>query len=197
MKATGHPSVWTGFIAAFAASSCCILPLVAAIGGASSGFASSLAWVDPLRPYLIATTLGLFGLAFYRAYRPKETDDCGCEVKPSFWQSKAFLWSVFSLSLLLMAFPYYSKVFLSFRPICIGGNRTNDWFPNSHGEHWGYDLRRLRRTCQPRIEQNLWGFGKRYFVWCRKYDRKIRSDKNPYWFYLWGSEKSGIWTDFR
>lgn len=111
MKSKNQSSVWAGVVAAFAASSCCILPLLAAVGGASSSFASALAWVEPLRPYLIAATLGLFGFAFYRAYRPKATDDCGCQVKPSFWQSKGFLWSVFGLSVLLMAFPNYSKVF--------------------------------------------------------------------------------------
>lgn len=111
MKSKDQSSVWAGVVAAFAASSCCILPLLAAVGGASSSFASSLAWIEPLRPYLIATTVGLFGFAFYRAYRPKATDDCGCEVKTSFWQSKSFLWSVFGLSVLLMAFPYYAKAF--------------------------------------------------------------------------------------
>lgn len=111
MKIKNQSSVWAGVIAAFAASSCCILPLLAAVGGASSSFASSLTWVEPLRPYLMAATLGLFGFAFYRAYRPKVADDCDCEVKPPFWQSKGFLWSVFGLSVLLIAFPYYAKVF--------------------------------------------------------------------------------------
>ena len=111
MKIKNQSSVWAGVIAAFAASSCCILPLLAAVGGASSSFASSSTWIEPLRPYLMAATLGLFGFAFYRAYRQKVADDCDCDVKPPFWQSKGFLWLVFGLSLLLMTFPYYAKVF--------------------------------------------------------------------------------------
>jgi len=110
MKATANSSVWAGILAAVAASSCCILPLLAAFGGISSGAASSLDWIAPLRPYLIAASIGIFGFSFYRVYRPKVIDDC-CSVKTPFWSSKGMLWVTFVLAIGAMTFPYYAHVF--------------------------------------------------------------------------------------
>lgn len=104
----------TGLLAALAASLCCITPLLAIVGGLG-GVASTFSWLEPLRPYLIALTVGVLGFAWYQQLRPAPVaaDDCGCAVpaKPSLMQSRGFLASVSVLAGLLLAFPYYSARF--------------------------------------------------------------------------------------
>jgi copper chaperone CopZ len=99
-------------ILAITSSLCCIVPLLTILGG-MSGLASSLSWVQPFRPYLIALTCIVLGIAFYQAYTPVKKDACGCDVKRSFLQSKTFLWSITVISTILMAFPYYSETLLA------------------------------------------------------------------------------------
>ncbi|MCH7773114.1 MAG: mercuric transport protein MerTP [Bacteroidetes bacterium] len=106
-----------GLLAAIAASLCCITPVLAVLGGLG-GIASTFSWLDPLRPYLIGFTAIVLGYAFYNAYKPeKEGDvDCACEddespAKKNFLNSKAFLWVVTGVSVLMFAFPSYSHIF--------------------------------------------------------------------------------------
>lgn len=103
--------IGSGITLALLSSLCCITPVLAIIGGLG-GAASVFSWIEPARPYLIIVTIGVLGFSFYQAYKPSKQDDCDCPpVKKSFLQSKGFLWVVAILSLVLMAFPYYSKVF--------------------------------------------------------------------------------------
>lgn len=106
--------IGTSILLAITSSLCCIMPILAIVGGIG-GFASSLSWLEPLRPYLIIATVLILGFAFYQAYKPKKADDCGCAVeeKMSFLSSKKFLWIITIVSALLMSFPYYSHVFFS------------------------------------------------------------------------------------
>jgi mercuric ion transport protein len=106
--------IGTGILLAITSSLCCIMPVLAIIGGIG-GVASSLSWVEPLRPYLIVATVLILGFAFYQAYKPKKADDCGCAVeeKKGFMASKKFLWIITIASVLLMSFPYYSGIFFS------------------------------------------------------------------------------------
>ena len=113
MKIQVNNNIISGIITAFASSICCIVPLVAAIGGTASGFASSFAWVEPARPYLIGLTVLTFGYAFYQAYKPQpKVADC-CATKPTANKNrqKRFLWIAAIASLVLMSFPYYSGIF--------------------------------------------------------------------------------------
>ena len=102
----------TGILAAIAASLCCITPLLAFLGGAS-GLASSFSWVEPYRPYLIGLTVLVFAIAWYQKIKSLKQIDCDCEAdnKKSFWQSKLFLGIVTVIAVLLLAFPYYVKIF--------------------------------------------------------------------------------------
>ena len=102
----------TGILAAIAASLCCITPLLAFLGGAS-GLASSFSWVEPYRPYLIGLTVLVFAIAWYQKTKSLKQIDCDCEAdnKKSFWQSKLFLGIVTVIAVLLLAFPYYVKIF--------------------------------------------------------------------------------------
>ncbi|MDO3641486.1 mercuric transport protein MerTP [Mucilaginibacter sp. L3T2-6] len=111
MMSTNINKGWMpGLIAAFAASLCCITPVIALLGGIS-GIASSFSWIEPARPYLIGFTVVIFAFAWYQQFNKKtQTNNCDCEVKPaSFWQSKKFLLMVTALSAVLITFPYYSS----------------------------------------------------------------------------------------
>jgi copper chaperone CopZ len=93
------------------ASLCCIVPVLGVIGG-SGGLLASISWLEPLRPYFIAATIGILGFAWFKTLRRIDTDQCGCNpAKPSFFQSKGVLTTITVLSLLLMTFPTYSKIF--------------------------------------------------------------------------------------
>ena len=48
---------------------CCITPLLAIVGGLG-GVASTFSWPEPLRPYLIALTVGVLGFAWYQQLWP-------------------------------------------------------------------------------------------------------------------------------
>lgn len=101
-----------GIISAVAASLCCITPVLALIAG-SSGLASTFSWLEPARPYLIGASILVLGFTWYQKLKPKEGAECACEneEKPSFWQSKAFLATITLFAILMILFPYYSKVF--------------------------------------------------------------------------------------
>ncbi len=111
--ATKNNKGWiAGLLTAVAASLCCITPVLAFVGGAS-GLASSFSWIEPYRPYLIGLTIAVFAFAWYQKLKPQKQVDCDCEAdnKESFWQSKLFLAIVTLVAGLLIAFPYYAKVF--------------------------------------------------------------------------------------
>ncbi|MCW3113417.1 MAG: merTP [Segetibacter sp.] len=105
-------SLIAGIATATAASLCCITPVLALLGGVS-GLASSATWIEPVRPYLVALTILVFAFAWYQKLKPKKEVECGCEneEKASFFQTKTFLGLVTFLAVLMVAFPYYAKVF--------------------------------------------------------------------------------------
>ncbi|GBD88218.1 copper chaperone CopZ [bacterium BMS3Abin03] len=116
-KSSGKKWIGAGLIAAITASLCCITPVLAVLGGLG-GIASTFTFLEPLRPYLMGITAIVLGYAFYNAYKPKKESDveCACEdettpEKKNFLNSKAFLWVVTGVSILLFAFPSYSHIF--------------------------------------------------------------------------------------
>ena len=103
-----------GILAALTASLCCIIPILAILGGLG-GVASAFSWLEPFRPYLIGLTIVVLGIAWYKTLKPKNNEiDCNCEeeTKSSFINSKAFLAIITVVSGLLLAFPYYSGIFV-------------------------------------------------------------------------------------
>lgn len=98
-------------LTAFSASLCCITPVLAMTTGTAS-LASSFHWIEPLRPYFIGASVLALGFAWFRTLKPAQTDDCGCEPKKGFSQSKTFLSIVTIVSALLISFPSYSQYFL-------------------------------------------------------------------------------------
>lgn len=104
--------IGAGLLTAFAASLCCITPVLALLAG-TSGLASSFSWLEPFRPYLIGLTILVLGFAWYQKLKPKNEIDCDCETdqKPKFIQSKKFLGIVTAFAIVMLAFPYYAHVF--------------------------------------------------------------------------------------
>ena len=117
----------TGLIAAIAASSCCIAPVVAAIAGIGS-FSASLSWIEPLRPYLIGFAVLAIGYAWYINLKPKAEDNCGCEVerKPRFYEGRPFLIGITLFAMLSIGFPSYSHYLLPAQEVHVaaGGDFT-------------------------------------------------------------------------
>ena len=102
-----------GVFSAFAASLCCITPVLAFLSGAT-GLASTFSWMEPARPWLIALSVGLLGFAWYQKLKPRTAAEiqCACEEnrKTPFLQTKTFLGIVTVLAALMMAFPWYGSL---------------------------------------------------------------------------------------
>jgi len=111
-KQNNYKIILTGIFTAFAASLCCITPIIALIAG-TSGIASTFSWLEPFRPYFIGLTILFLGFAWYQKLKPKKQIDCNCdtEEKQKFIQSKIFLGIITAFTLIMLAFPYYSNIF--------------------------------------------------------------------------------------
>jgi len=94
------------------ASLCCIVPFLGIVGGSGS-LMTNVSWLEPFRPFFIGGTFLFLGIAWYQAIKTRKSDDCGCEEKRSFFQSKKFLGIITAVSLLLISFPSYSGIFQS------------------------------------------------------------------------------------
>ena len=95
-------------VAAIAASACCLVPAVLAIGGLSAvGFAAAL---EPYRPVFLIATAILLGIGFYLTYRrPTATAiECECERPlPRVARSARIgLWLSALLAIGVSAYPY-------------------------------------------------------------------------------------------
>lgn len=110
MKTTERSGlVSVGLLSAFAASLCCITPVIALITG-TFGMVSSFSWVESARPYLIGITVIVLGFAWYQqlSRKSRKEENCGCERNP-FMKSKKALLIITLFSGLLLAFPYYAS----------------------------------------------------------------------------------------
>lgn len=106
--------IGAGLLTAFAASLCCITPVMVLVAG-TSGLASTFSWLDPMRPYFVVITFIVLGFAWYQKLKPKtvETIQCDCEEdgqKP-FMQTKTFLGVITVFATLMLAFPNYAHIF--------------------------------------------------------------------------------------
>lgn len=111
MKSSSKSLAGAGIFSAFAASLCCITPILAVISGAT-GLAASFAWLDAFRPFLIILTCMILAWAWYRALKPRTKTEleCACDENPSFVQSKKILGIMTIFCGMLLAFPNYAKI---------------------------------------------------------------------------------------
>ena len=106
---TSRGFLGASIMAAVAASSCCILPMVLALAGVSlAGAAGAFA---PWRPYLLAVTFALLVFGIYFAYWParRHCEPGAACARPGVSRSgRIGLWMATALVLALAGFPYYS-----------------------------------------------------------------------------------------
>jgi mercuric ion transport protein len=99
-------SIGGALLAALAASSCCLGPLLlVALGVGGAGAAGAL---GAFRPYLLSATAVLLALAFYLTYRRPRTvtgDACGCEHPRANRAGRITLWLATVVVLLVAAAP--------------------------------------------------------------------------------------------
>ncbi len=97
-----------GIGVAIVASACCIGPVVFSLIGAGALGAAAVK-LEPYRPWFIAVTVALVGVAFYGAYHPTAAD-CGdgdvC-APTSKRTAKRLAWIAALIAAVLIAFPYY------------------------------------------------------------------------------------------
>ena len=108
----------SAIVSALAACTCCIGPLMA-LAGFLGISASQLIWLASIKNYLIGFSLLAITFNLYRAYYPKQVNDC-CSMEVSdnqpkltqneskillFIQSKPFLWSIAILTLIILLLP--------------------------------------------------------------------------------------------
>ena len=104
--------IGTGLLTAFAASLCCITPVLALVAG-TSGLASTFFWLEPFRSYFIGLTILVLAFAWYQKLKPQKKIDCNCETdeKANFAQTKSFLAIITIITVLLLSFPFYAQIF--------------------------------------------------------------------------------------
>jgi len=98
--------------AAILSSLCCIVPVLAIVAG-TSGLATTITWLEPMRPFMIGATVLVLGLAWFQKLRRGKGAQCQCETeqKTKFVQSKLFLGIVTVFVGTMLLFPNYVHLF--------------------------------------------------------------------------------------
>lgn len=109
-------SIGGAVAAAFAASACCLGPLLfAALGIGGAGL---LVKLEPYRPYLAALTVALLGAGFYLTYRRPSpvrataagSPACDCEQPRAGRLGRVALWIATVVVALVLGFPYLAEI---------------------------------------------------------------------------------------
>jgi mercuric ion transport protein len=96
-------------VAALAASSCCVLPLVLFAFGISGAWIGNLTALAPYQPYFVVVTLGFLAAGFFMVYRkPRMVCAPGqyCAKAYSDRIAKVSLWIATAIIAVALAFPY-------------------------------------------------------------------------------------------
>ena len=103
-----------GVMAAIGASSCCVLPLVLFLAGASGAWISNLTALAPYQPVFLAVALVFLTIGFVRVYRtPKRACTADSCASPTSNRAAKFgLWAAAILILAAVTFPYAAPLFL-------------------------------------------------------------------------------------
>lgn len=109
----GRGSLMTGGVAAILASTCCLGPLLLVTLGFSEAWIGNLTALEPYRPAFIGVALVALAFAYRRIFRPARvcnpSEVCAIpRVKKAY---KAIFWTVATLVLVAIAFPYVLPLF--------------------------------------------------------------------------------------
>lgn len=96
-----------GVVGALASSSCCIIPVALFLAGVGGAWLGNLTALAPYQPWIIAATVGVLALGYYRVYRrPKIAcaDGTACSNPLPDRIVKGTLWTATGLVLAAIAF---------------------------------------------------------------------------------------------
>ena len=100
-----------GALAAFAATLCCLGPLVLVTLGVSGAWIGNLTALAPYRPLFIGVALVFMGLAWRKIYRAPAAEACApgtvCALPQTNRAYRVTFWLVSGLVLLALIFPYF------------------------------------------------------------------------------------------
>ncbi|CCF00728.1 putative mercuric transport protein (plasmid) [Sinorhizobium fredii HH103] len=105
-----------GVLGAFAASSCCIIPLILFSLGISGAWIGNLTALAPYKPLFVAGTTGVLGYGFYLVYwKPRRAcaDDAACARPVRSRLVEIALWTATVLVAAAFAFDYVAPLLLS------------------------------------------------------------------------------------
>lgn len=115
-QATGKTLVSLGgILAAIAASSCCVLPLVLFTLGISGAWISNLTALAPYQPYFVVVTLTCLVAGFAMVYGKQKAaclPDSSCARPASDRFAKLSLWTATVIIAAALAFPYLAPLFI-------------------------------------------------------------------------------------
>ncbi|MES2413026.1 MAG: mercuric ion transporter MerT [Pseudomonadota bacterium] len=109
----GRSALFAGGLAAILASTCCLGPLVLVALGFSGAWIGNLTALEPYRPWFIGAALVALFFAWRRIFRPtaacKPGEICAApQVRATY---KLIFWSVATLVLIALGFPYVVPFF--------------------------------------------------------------------------------------
>jgi len=107
------PTLWASAFAAVGASLCCVAPLVLVSLGLGGAWLSTLTQLEPYRPIFVVLTLGLLAFSWRKLYRQPAVcePDKACADRAVQRRQRLIFWSVATLLLLLLTFPWYASLF--------------------------------------------------------------------------------------
>lgn len=100
-----------GALAAIAASTCCLGPLIMVSLGIGGAWISNLTLLEPFRPLFIGIALLCMVLAFRKIYHAPATEACTpgtlCALPETNTAHRTLFWGVSFLILIALAYPYF------------------------------------------------------------------------------------------
>lgn len=116
-----------GVLAAIAASTCCLGPLILVSLGIGGAWIANLAWLAPMRPGFIPVALLFMGLAYRKIYRNPAAKDCPpgllCALPQTNAGYRILFWGVSSIVVVALLYPFFAG-FLEQALCDVGDSRT-------------------------------------------------------------------------
>ena len=109
----GRGPLLVGGVAAILASTCCLGPLLLVTIGFSGAWIGNLTLLEPYRPIFIGAALVALFLAYRSIFRPARACNPGevCAVPQVKSAYKIIFWTVATLVVIAIAFPYVLPLF--------------------------------------------------------------------------------------